>query len=364
MLKKLWVKDYRNFDEFVIDLGKKSNFLIIGGNNQGKTNFLESIYFLGNGQSPRESYLGNLVNFDKQEAFLGLDFQKKDTTNRIYFKIGKDGKRVGLYNNKQIRSLSALGKQLDIEYISADIIRIFTESPDFRRKELDRFCSLYFDEYSKHLKAYEKVIKQKNRLIKSTQDKNGIRLWNKQLLEYAGYIVALRKQALVCLSEELVTLSRDVEDSFSRDLVIHYKNFALQEHDNESYLDILSKKLEDSIEKEIMVGYSLYGPHRDDFYITINEKSLFSFYSRGINRIFAILFKIAQFRKLSTEHRCFPVLLMDDAFAELDLNMKKKMVCLLDGMAQLFYTTVLEEDVSLFSDAQVFKMKKGVLTNG
>ncbi|MFC1771017.1 DNA replication/repair protein RecF [Candidatus Margulisiibacteriota bacterium] len=364
MIKKLWVKDFRNFDEFVLDFTEYKDFVFFGDNNQGKTNLLESLYFLGNGHSPNENNINNLVNFNKKEAYLGLDFQKNGANQRIYYKIHKPGKKLGIFNNKQLRTLSLLTKELQIEYISADIIRIFTESPEFRRKEVDRFCKLFFPEYNEELKSYERILRQKNNLIKTSQDLSAIKIWNQKLIEKAEVIVKLRKEALELLLNELKVMVKKIDKQFIKGLSVNYKIFGFTVNQGEIYRNVLESQLNSKAQKEYQVGYALYGPHRDDFCINIDNKDLFSLFSRGINRIFAILFKISQITALVSRNNTVPVLLMDDSLAELDIKMKKKMLGLISNKLQIFYTTVLEEDKKLLSNVKVYQIKKGKLVSG
>jgi DNA replication and repair protein RecF len=115
------------------------------------------------------------------------------------------------------------------------------------------------------------------------------------------------------------------------------------------------KKLAENWEKELRAGMTLYGPHRDDFACEIDGRSLYSFFSRGINRAVAFLIKLAQVNYLAKE----PVLLLDDVFAELDSEMKKKMACALTQNMQVFYATVLEEDRRLFGASTALRVENG-----
>ena len=172
MLKKVWIKGFRNLKEVTLTLDSDQSLFFLGENNQGKTNFLESIFFLGHGLSPIEDNISNLVHFEESEAYLGADFVRQEVTNRLYFKITKDGKRVGFINNKSLKVFKSIRSLLNIDFISADIIRLFQDYPDQRRVVLDRFCSVFFSEYQAILRKYEKVIKQKNMWQQTLRLKN------------------------------------------------------------------------------------------------------------------------------------------------------------------------------------------------
>ena len=144
----------------------KSNIFIYGENNQGKTNFLESIFFLGNGASHREPKNENLIQFKKSLTYIGLEVDKDEQKHKIYFKILKDGKRLGTFDQQLLNSTQLLKKHLNIEYISSDVIKTFQESPDYRRDVLNRFCGILYRDYTATLQEYNRIIKQKNFQLK------------------------------------------------------------------------------------------------------------------------------------------------------------------------------------------------------
>jgi DNA replication and repair protein RecF len=196
VLKKIWLKGFRNLDEGVFEFAEKGNVFLWGANNQGKTNFLEALFFLGNGGSPREDNLKNLVGFSAETLFLGGDFADVEGVSRVYFKVSSMGKREGSFNEKRLTRISALRERFPIAFISADAIRIFQESGSFRRRDLDRFCAGFIDGYGANIKRLERIIRQKNQLLKSNPSDEAIRLWNNQLVSVAATVVSGRKLAL------------------------------------------------------------------------------------------------------------------------------------------------------------------------
>ncbi len=373
MLKKLWLKGYRNLKECVIDLENKKEVFVFGANNQGKTNFLESLYFAGNGVSPVESDIKNIINFQEKEAFIGIDFVNDSESKRLYVKLTNDGRKQFFFDKKKINSLSLLGQQLNIDFISADIIRIFTESPEFRRKELDRFCSKDLYDYSIYLKQYEKVIKQRNNLIKRYKNarynskskiaKPDLVIWNEKLVQLAEKIVNCRHLALDKISNQLKEVLIQITSLKVNTLDIRYIYNGFDEIDHINYKEKLKYLLEKYEDNEYKTGYSLFGPHRDDFFIKINNRDLFLFFSKGINRMVAILFRVSQLKILDIKCSNFPVLLLDDAFAELDDLIKSDLVKVIGKYAQMFYTSVIKSDKRLFDNVTVYEMNKGELVN-
>ena len=363
MIRKYWTKGFRNLEETVISLEDAKNVFLHGENNQGKTNFLEGLYLLGNGNSPITDSLENCIASDEKEAVLGLEFLGKDGAHKIYIQIDAEGKKRIQLDETVIKSITSIQKLLNVAFLSADVIRVFQENADFRRKELDRFTGIMYPDFLTQKKRYDRILKQKNAALKvGIKDAERL-IWNKQLVEHGIRLVKYRKQALAILELRLKELLDHIKPEFSPSLRLIYQYFRLDEHytSEEAYKADLLDKLNDDAFKESQTGYTLVGPHRDDFKIEIQLKSLFTHFSRGINRMVAILLKLAQMIELDKEVNNFPVLLLDDTFAELDQLNKQKLVTLLETYTTLFYSSVLEEDEPLFSSVRKFSVNQGSL---
>lgn len=363
MIKKVWLKGFRNLKECVFELKNKTPYFIYGANNQGKTNFLEGLFFLGNGYSPVTNHLSNLIQFDLPEAVLGADFDYQNQTQRLYWKLTRDSKKQAILNQKVVRSYVQLDRYFHVAYLSADVIRIFTDNPEQRRLALNRFCVKFEPEYARKLNRYEQLLKQKNHALKSGKHLS-LNVWNDQIVALAAEIVQVRIKSLRVLQVALFGLARDVPHFSIESLDIHYLTHGAGEapYLAEEYRGWLQEKMTQFQDKEQLIGYSLFGPHRDDFVITINGRSLFLFFSRGINRIMAILFKLAEMSALKqTQNHDQTILLLDDVFVELDEEMKRFLIPLVCNHAQVFYTTVLPQEQNLFDHAQFIRVETGAI---
>ena len=364
MVKKLWTKGFRNLEENVIEFSENEVCFIWGDNNQGKTNFLESLYVLGNGATPSGKSLENLVNFNNQEAILGgdiyLDRPYQESKKRVYLKVSKSGDSTSVINNKPLKSLSELKSVLNIDFLSADVLHVFQENAGYRRKVLDRFCSRLFTHYHVTLKRYERVLSQKNTVLKSGCKHEELAIFNRQLIDLGSKIYKYRTESLqhieIILKELIPLLILDSVKKTKCNYIIHKQNVLLQEL---SYQDWIEDQFLKTQKKERELGFSIVGIHRDDFDIELDGKHLYSFYSRGINRAVAILVNVAQLISLKKERGAAPVLLLDDTFSEIDATIKKRIVSFLENKAQLFYCSVIKEDKDLFKKVKVLTIKKG-----
>ncbi|MGE4169556.1 MAG: DNA replication/repair protein RecF [Candidatus Margulisiibacteriota bacterium] len=356
-IKKLWIKGFRNIGEILLDLTAHRHCFVYGNNNQGKTNFLEAIYVLANGVSPKEAHLDYLVGFGKEAAYVGADVSNGDQDERLYLKLTADKKKSLFLNQKPIRSFQTLRSLWSVQYLSADVIQLFQDQPDGRRQDLNRFCSLYFKGYPSVLKNFERALKQRNSALKA-QNKAEATLWNEPFITYALEIIRFRQEACTVLEGILKQLMLEGQFPFQ---VLSVRYWTANRDSFLDYRQWLVDKLTQNMHKELRAGYTLYGPHRDDFEIMVDGHSLYHFFSRGINRSFAILLKVAQLMALQNQYGGFPILLLDDVFAELDPNMKAIMVNVIQHKTAVFYTSVIPEDGLFFEDVKGFEMVQGQL---
>ena len=204
-----------------------------------------------------------------------------------------------------------------------------------------------YPSYNAVLKKYKSCISQKNQILKHGGNKASLDVWNQSLLALAEEIVSFRVSGCDVLTTSLCSLLDELNLSFGSNVLLRYEvSRYVSDKDSfvSGYRDFLAKRLSEGVEKELNAGYSLYGPHRDDFSIDIDGRSLFHFFSRGVNRVIAILLTLAGVSLKYSQSGLFPILLLDDTFAELDPKMKYQLMHFVQSKTQLFYATVLPED--------------------
>ncbi len=372
MITSLWLKGYRNLSETTLRFETSDPVIIFGRNNQGKTNFLESLYWLGNAASPFKLPQASLVSHAQDTAFIGADILSLDArtsqeshviTSRVYHRLDKSLKKSIEINQKPVKSLDVLRQTIWTEYLSSDVIRLFQDSPEGRRAFLNRFCSVLYPDYATTLSRYEKVLKQKHRALKQGKSFQDVSLWNQQLSVLAPSIVSFRLQALSLLESELVSVLRGLFPEFIESVSFRYITHRLDWNtlDIQDYQTLFSHQLSLDFIKEGLLGYTLIGPQRDDLIVFLNSKTLNTDYSRGINRLVALLLYIASFAILSQIRGGGPVVLLDDALAEVDTFNKHQILLYLSQKTQLFYTSVLPEDKALFPRSFYYTLESGRL---
>lgn len=327
-IKKVYLKNYRNYNAAVAHFFDGIN-MVIGDNAQGKTNLLESIYFCALGKSPRLSKDNLLINYDKTLANINIDFLTKVGSKNIEINIPKQGKKRILINGASASKTSSLIGTMKIVYFSPDELRLIKEVPEDRRKFLDISISQIDKEYLYSLIRYEKVLKQRNTILKNKLDpkvtKSQLEIWNPQYVKLASKIIYERIFFIKKIEEIASDIHKKIFNNEKLNMYYSYENqtinFGNKKDENiEIIKNDLDKKIMASFDKDCKLGYSNVGPHRDDIEFLLNEKSCKSFCSQGQQRSVALSVKLAEmelFNKICGE---YPILLLDDVLSELDDN--------------------------------------------
>ena len=365
MLTKLWLKNVKNIDEISLEIKPKTVYFICGENNQGKSNFLDALMTGLTGSSVLTE-IENMICFDKNEAILGLDYEINCNKKRVYIKIENGKKTIYQINNVKNKNKEALTKQFNSHYISADVIRIFQESPEQRRKTLDQAISILEPNYKDKLARYIAIMRHRNSILKlETTKKEDLIIWNQQLIEYSFELMTMRKKYLNKFTQELIMLKKLFIDEKKTELKVRYnmKNMAPEELMKSDYQSLLNQKLTANYQKERILGYTSTGIHRDDFEWLINNQSLFKVYSRGINRSFAILFKVIVAKLNENKKEQKPIFCLDDIFCELDMKRKKNIAAFIEKDSQVFYTSTVSMEKKIFNKIIQLNIKKGKISN-
>jgi DNA replication and repair protein RecF len=361
VIEKIWFKGFRNLTEIVLDFQKGRHVFISGKNNQGKTNFLEAIHVVLTGKSPRESDLKVLQSLSESEFIIGLITSNGDTHEKIYIKYNTLGFQASV-DQKPFKSFTGLKKKYPVVFVSSDVVHTFQDSPSGRRKVLDDFCLAHFTEYKSVYAQFERTLKQKNTLLKDDNPVHYLDFWNRSFVEYAENVVQWRLKGLEALKEGYKTLLYGYKGKLPGELSFIYNYSGVQQI--EGYKEQLYQKLCENSKKECAAGFSLYGPHRDDFDILSDNRSLFKYFSRGINKAVAFLLIMVQYISLQQNHLHFPILLLDDSFSEVDEELTALIFEKILDRGQIFYTSVMDVHHPIFNSFLRLTIQEGKVAYG
>lgn len=357
-LKSLKLNNYRNCENIEIDLCDFKN-LIIGKNAQGKTNILESIYFLSNLKSVRTSNNLDLIKFGKEKTEISAVLEKNNTDIEMDFSYNDEKKKTfGL--NKVKATQKDFKQVLKTVLFSSEDLMLLRGVPEDRRKWLDRAISQIYSLYDERLSKYEKIRTQKNNLLKDEKfDKNLLDVYNEQLAIAGSNVIFLRKKYL----SEIEKIAQKKHSKISEEeklKMVYSSTFELGET-IEEILENYKNSLEENYTEEIRRSQSLIGPHRDDIIFFINDKESTKFASQGQQRTIVLSLKMAEIDMIKEKTGTSPILLLDDVLAELDDLRQNYLLNSIDKETQTIITSV---DTLLFNeeflkDIKIFKINDG-----
>eukprot|EP01047_Picozoa_sp_COSAG01_P000500 COSAG01_NODE_9_length_43729_cov_66.133463_37_plen_376_part_00 len=372
MLSRILIRDFRNLQDIQLNLNHKITFFN-GLNNQGKTSVLEALYILLAGKFLKERDIAGLVSFKASKCVIAGLWEYDDLRKQVYMTLDAASGISCVVDHKPYKKRSVFKQNCMIDYLSSDINQQFQASPSLRRQYLDAFCTQYKPSYAGILKRYQQLCRQKNMLLKPlfnrSIDVQQLGDLNQQLAQHAADLVLLR---LGSLREIEAFFSEQQHPIFKQrfpNLKIKYHVTRLKTGFNpdcfskHDYCKALLLQYEQDREKEKLLGYALTGPQRDDFAVYSEDKSIFRFDSKGVNRVLAILLKLVSWRLLSSKENKPLVLLLDDIFAELDGDVKALIASYVSGYYQLFIAGVDKRDEMLFDEVTTYQLIQGRCIN-
>lgn len=337
MLSEMKIKNFRNIKSFNNTLNPKGNVLI-APNGSGKTNFLESIYLsiFGRSFKPVNSLI-ELIGPHSNTTRISF-VCNNNQIETIVSDINNSVTKKSLLNSKSTTIRKIYDKHSAIVFAphSVDLV---SSAPSLRRKDLDDFLSSLNAIYASHALRYSKILRNRNALIKAVREnpsrKSEMDFWTKELVKSANIIVKARTMFFNDIDNFAINAGEEIFNEHLKFQINYKPNI----RDSEDYISRLEDKLKENFTKEIIVGKTLYGPHKDDYEFFYNERNLKYFGSRGEQRIGAFLFKIAQKIYYSSKLNNNPILLIDDIFSELDASHKNNISKFLQSLNSQFILT-------------------------
>jgi DNA replication and repair protein RecF len=362
ILKRIFLHNFRNYKDVDVELSDGANVLI-GRNAQGKTNFLESIYFLATGKPYRPfAEDRDLIRWDAKELFVRGEIIRFGRGMRIEIGMtrnedSKTSKRIRV-GGKEVRKISEFFGTLAVVFLSPEDIGIVQGPPSERRRWIDVWISQVNPMYLRMLQTFFRLLKQRNNLLKAIssgiESPEVLRPWDEQMAQVGAWITRKRAEMLELLNPILSEVYTMLSGGEERIGIDYRMSGGTSE---EEFLD----KLHGSRDSEISYGVSLIGPHRDEIVFTSNGMSLRDFGSTGQQRCAVIALKFAEGIAMEREIGERPVLLLDDILLELDEGRRGFAKELISGRGQWILTSSREEDVRDLDAERVLRVEGGVI---
>lgn len=360
IIKNIKLKNFRNYENLDFVLNNRLN-IIIGNNAQGKTNILESIYFL----SLTKSFfaVNDKVVIKKNCLYARIDgvITSNNGCNNLSILVNNYGKYLKI-GNKEIKKSSDYLGYLKVILFSPDNIRLLKEGPSIRRRFLNIEISQLSKRYILILNQFNDLLKQRNEYLKnirnSLMDKDYMLILNQKFAELAYQIYNFRNDFIVEINKRI----KDIYKSIINIDNIEIKYITdVKLNDKEIMINEIKDRLDKNYDKEILYGNTLIGPQRDDFSILLNGNDISSYGSQGQMRIAILSVKLSEIDIIFNKFGEYPVILLDDIFSELDVDKRNKLIKYLNCDKQVIITTTDIENINeeLVNNAKLFKIDNG-----
>ncbi len=350
-LKSLLLHNFRNYSSENISFSPRLN-VIYGGNAQGKTNLLEAIYLISTGKSFRTPNLKDLIQKDKNYFYLEALFKRDGVSQTLKLYFDGTNKKI-IYNSSNLPSFSSLLGIIPTILNSPYDHELILGKPTVRRKLLNLHIAQKDPLYIHHLSRFLKALKQRNYLLKN-KDESTIDLFENEMAKSASYIISRRLAMIVSLKSYLIKTAKKLSIK-NEEIDLKYNSSLKISTENDLYTSYLTE-LKKRRKKELFLGYTITGPHRDDLEIYINGNIASTFASEGQKNTFVSSLRFAEWHILSEDLNINPLMAIDDFAAHLDSSRQDLLKSYLNNFSQVFITTPCFEK---WEKASSFKVEEG-----
>lgn len=357
-ITKIELTNFRNYKKNIFDNFSNLN-IIIGKNGIGKTSILEAIYLGSLAKSFKTS--SELSIIKENQSFFRikiyyLDYKPKKNLE-IY--LDKNGKKTKINDTPQTK-LSDFISQYRIILLSPDELKLIKSSPNTRRNYLNIQISQLHKEYIYYLNNYNNLIKNKNDFLKklmlnSNLDQRYLDILDEKIVDEGLKIYNYRKKYI-----ELI--NRNINDLF-KNYIKNQKVEIVYDSDYEvNDKEKLLKELKKNRRKEINIGMTDYGIHRDDYIFYHNGNNAKEYSSQGIQKLIILAMKLSEVKIFINDYDIKPILLLDDLFSELDMKNRNNIFKSLDKNIQIFITTTDLKNINknIIDKAKIFDLDERV----
>jgi DNA replication and repair protein RecF len=366
LLTRIEASGFRNL-EGAVEFGPGLN-IFYGDNAQGKTNWLEAIYLLANTKSFRTSQVRECINFDSPQAILRGDVSHGSVKKQLQVLLTESSKEF--FVNGKREALVRYITNLDVFVFSLEEMDVIRGEPAQRRRFIDRGIVTIKPGFLNTLAEYNRVVKQKNRLLgeASESDDPGsyysqVDAWNDQLVDLGTMIHDARidyGNRLNCVLEE----NDHGRAIFGAErITVRYQSQLEGKGDLGRYRELFRERLALRMAAETAAGHCLIGPHRDDLELLADGREVSRFGSAGQQRSALLLLDLAQVTIYTSVYDESPVLVIDDLDAELDRGRIEALLSQVEGRVQTFVSTSRRGVANRYRDrASVYLVQSGRAT--
>lgn len=358
LVESLELNNFRNYKSLKMEFDCGTNILY-GDNAQGKTNILEALYLSGTTKSHKSSKDREMIRFSKDESHIRTILDKKGVKYQIDLHLKKNKPKGIAINGVPIKKASEIFGIVNYVFFSPEDLNILKNGPSERRRFINMELCQLDKIYLYNLSNYNKIIKQRNALLKDIyfrpELEESLSVWDEQLVYYGVEIMKKRSAFIEQLNSLVYSIHRNLSGN-KEDLLIKYEPNITEEH--------FALQLRRNRENDIKTKMTSIGPHRDDIIFIIKDVDVRRFGSQGQQRTCALSLKLAEIELVKSHIKDTPILLLDDVLSELDGNRQNYLLNSIHDIQTMISCTGLDEFIkNRFHINKVFCVVNGTVTS-
>ena len=355
-IESIRLNNFRNYESLEMNFDQGTNILY-GDNAQGKTNILEAVYLAGTSKSHKGSKDREMIRFENEESHIRMMVKKGDLSYKIDMHLRKNKAKGVAINGLPIRKARELLGVVNLVFFSPEDLNIIKEGPAGRRRFIDLELSQLDKIYLNNLSNYNRIINQRNSLLKDIYGSNQqhlletLDIWDMQLAAYGTKVLERRKEFVRQVNEIISEIHFRLTGRKER-LILTYESSI-----GEMSMEQALKK---NRERDLRMKSTSVGPHRDDLCFLSGDLDIRKFGSQGQQRTAALSLKLAEIELVKRIIGDTPILLLDDVLSELDKNRQNYLLDSIHDIQTVITCTGLDEFVNhRFSINKIFHVKSG-----
>lgn len=355
IVKSIKLLNFRNYENCEISLSPKIN-VFVGENAQGKTNLLESLFFVSTTKSHRALEDIDMIKENTDTARSTVRLDENEVETELTVMISKEGKYC-FVQKQPVKKISDFVGKLNTIIFSPTDFELFDGSPKNRRKFIDMEIGKVVSGYVQLLNNYQKILKERNNSLKNEEiDDAYIEVLTERIASLSLKISRCRRQFISVINRYLVENYQNISGE-KLPIKVRYYSF-IDEEDDEKAVRNKYKKVYD---RDKFLKQTNIGVHKDDISFWINDKDANSYASQGQKRMIILALKTALIGYIRQTSRRDAVLLLDDVLSELDETRQRNLINLIPEGIQTIITTTSIKDISnnLPSGTYIYKISEG-----
>lgn len=356
IVKKVRYINFRNIEGAALEFCPGVN-LLYGDNAQGKTNALEGVYLFARGRSHRTAHEKDYIRCGEDFAKIVLDYEDGRRTQQLELCYLKNGRKFCRKNGMALKKMSEFIGNFRAVIFCPEYLSVVKDGPSERRAYMDGALAQLDGAYLFALQSYNTALAQRNRLIAEYTfhpepfHETG-EFWEQQLAETAEMISFKRAAYIESIEKEVRQIFAEMTENSETPRLIYKRPMKKEE-----YLRLYSENRA----RELKAGVTLFGVHRDDIEIFLNDRPARNFASQGQQRSLAVAMKLAEGQVSYAKTGEYPVFLLDDILSELDDRRKRFIVSGLRGR-QVLISCCDRDNAGKIPEGRVFRVEKGQYT--